>query len=136
MLVNELLVNLCCCCHVSNRKLNLALAFCNNSEAQKKRRQILQKFTFPHSNSDLGNALDQLCQEECNHLVGHVRKALSGIEKTKVDLKPLVVKACANIFSRYFCSTKRFAYDDEDFSIYCNSFDKVGSFHEQNITFP
>jgi len=105
-----------------------SLAFCNNSEPQKKRRQILQKFTFPHSNSNLGTYLDQLCSEECQHLVGSIHKTIAASEdgrSAQIDLKPLVVKACANIFNRYFCSSKRNDYNDEDFTSYCHNFDKV-----------
>ena len=106
-----------------------ALAFCNNSEPQKKRRQILQKFTFPHSNSNLGNYLDQLCSDECQHLVGSIYKTInkeaSKNGSVQIDLKPLVVKACANIFNRYFCSAERSDYNDEEFTSYCQNFDKV-----------
>lgn len=105
-----------------------SLAFCNNSEPQKKRRQILQKFTFPHSHSNLGNYLDTLCLDECQHLVGHLQNAI-GISSqdaaVQIDLKPLIAKACANIFNRYFCSTPRSNYSDEDFSQYCQNFDQV-----------
>ena len=86
-----------------------ALAFCNNSEPQKKRRQILQKFTFPHSHSNLGNYLDTLCLDECQHLIGHLQNGLRG-QSVQMDLKPLIAKACANIFNRYFCSSPRCDY--------------------------
>jgi len=98
-----------------------SLAFCNNSEPQKKRRQILQKFTLPHFPSDLGSYLDQLCLDECQYLVEHIKQTNSEI----IDLKPLVTKACANIFNRYFCSSERRSYNNEDFSNYCQNFDQV-----------
>ena len=88
----------------------LALAFCNNSEPQKKRRQILQKFTFPHSHSNMGNYLDTLCLDECQRLVGHLQNAIGSQDAVQIDLKPLIAKACANIFNRYFCSTPRSNY--------------------------
>ena len=102
-------------------KIFSALAFCNNSEPQKKRRQILQKFTLPHFPSDLGSYLDQLCLDECQYLVEHIKQTNSEI----IDLKPLVTKACANIFNRYFCSSERRSYNNEDFSTYCQNFDQV-----------
>nr|AKH03498.1 cytochrome P450 307F1 [Paracyclopina nana] len=100
-----------------------SLAFCNNSMAQKKRRQILQKFTFPHLNSDLGITLDRLCQEECNQLIAIIQEKASFCET--IDLKPLIIKGCANIFSQYFCSTERFDYENYNFAQYCNSFDEI-----------
>ena len=105
----------------------LALAFCNNSEPQKKRRQILQKFTFPHSHSDLGTYLDNLCVDECQQLTNAIQKEISdnGSSSMEIDLKPWIMKSCANIFNRYFCSVERCEYDDEEFTHYCQSFDKV-----------
>lgn len=101
------------------------MAFCNNSEPQRKRRQILQRFTFPHSNSDQGNYLDLLCKDECQHLIASIQHSLKGRDQAVIDLKPLIMKSCANIFNQYFCSTNRCNYDDEDFTRYCQSFDKV-----------
>ena len=103
-----------------------ALAFANNSDEQKKRKHILQKFTFPHAHSDLGSTLDRLCIEECQQLIQFLNKEIEKSAKGHlVDLKPLVAKACANIFNRYFCSVQRCEYDDEAFGDYCNSFDEV-----------
>lgn len=101
------------------------MAFCNNSEPQRKRRQILQRFTFPHSNSDLGNYLDLLCKDECTHLIASIQHSLKGRDQAVIDLKPLIMKSCANIFNQYFCSTTRCDYEDEDFKKYCKSFDQV-----------
>ena len=79
-----------------------ALAFANNSDEQKGRKNILKKFTFPHAHSDLGTKLDQLCMEECQHLVQYIRKSMTqNHSKIRIDMKPLVAKACANIFNRY-----------------------------------
>ncbi len=102
-----------------------ALAFCNNSDLQRKRRQILQKFTFPHAHSSLGTLLDQLCKDECQHLVASIHQMQNGRQDTKIDMKPLIRKACANIFSRYFCSVPRCDYDDKDFSDYTHNMDQV-----------
>ena len=97
-----------------------ALAFANNSKEQKGRKNILKKFTFPHAHSEMGNILDRLCIEECQHLNQYIKKIFPKNEKSiKVDLKPLVAKACANIFNRYFCSAKRCDFDNGDFDEYC-----------------
>ena len=68
----------------------------------------------------MGNILDRLCIEECQHLNQYIKKIFTEDEKSiKVDLKPLVAKACANIFNRYFCSAKRCDFDNGDFDDYC-----------------
>ena len=48
-----------------------------------------------------------------------------GQDQQTVDLKPWVMKACANIFNRYFCSSERCDYNDERFGSYCQNFDQV-----------
>lgn len=85
----------------------------------------MQKFTFPHSHSDLGTYLDQLCKDESQHLVSAIHKMLATSGDNVMDLKPLIMKSCANIFNRYFCSSNRCQYDDEDFTNYCQDFDQV-----------
>ena len=107
-----------------------ALAFADNSDEQKGRKNILKKFTFPHAHSDLGTKLDQLCMEECQHLVQYIRKSMMENQndddsKVRMDMKPLVAKACANIFNRFFCSVERCSYEDKEFEGYCQNFDEV-----------
>ena len=107
-----------------------ALAFADNSDEQKGRKNILKKFTFPHAHSDLGTKLDQPCMEECQHLVQYIRKSMMENQndddsKVRMDMKPLVAKACANIFNRFFCSVERCSYEDKEFEGYCQNFDEV-----------
>ncbi len=58
-------------------------------------------------------------------MVSHINGLIGTASEAVVDLKPLVMKACANIFNRYFCSSPRFDYADDKFSGYCDSFDEV-----------
>ena len=63
--------------------------------------------------------------EECSTLVSHINKLMEADSNASIDLKEPVLKACANIFIRYFCSGSRFSYDDQKFSCYCKAFDEV-----------
>ena len=42
-----------------------------------------------------------------------------------VDIKELIIKACANIFNEYFCGRSRSEYKDEAFTNYVMNFDKI-----------
>ena len=41
-----------------------------------------------------------------------------------VDMKGLLMKACSNIFSKYFCCSERKSFRDPDHNKYCEEFDK------------
>lgn len=43
---------------------------------------------------------------------------------TPINIKPLVLKACANMFTQYMCSTS-FSYDDEEFRKVVRYFDEI-----------
>jgi len=109
----------------------LALAFCNYSKLQTKRRRLLRNFTFPHAHSANWEKLDQISQQEMLHLVHDLNKKIvensdesqgtSGI----VDIKELISKSCGNIFNEYFCSRPRSEYNDQIFTDYIENFDKI-----------
>ena len=42
-----------------------------------------------------------------------------------INIKPLILKACGNIFNDYFCSLPRSDYDDETFDNYVKNFDEI-----------
>jgi hypothetical protein len=69
-----------------------ALAFCNYTALQKKRRQILKLYTFPHTHSANWNSLDEICQLETSKLLEHLKnRKLNGNEEDLVDMKPLIL---------------------------------------------
>ena len=93
---------------------------------------MLQKFTFPHAHSANWDKLDQICQQEMQHLIHSLKKEMdTASEDDKqntsavVDIKELIMKACGNIFNEYFCSRPRSEYDDQTFTEYVQNFDKI-----------
>ncbi len=104
-----------------------ALAFCDWSVAQARRREMLQHFTFPHSHSANWMQLDDVCLEECRELVDHVSRVIvdGGEDSAEVDIRPVVMKACANIFNRYFCAGRRMDYSDPELCRYVDNFDRI-----------
>nr|AGI92303.1 cytochrome P450 CYP307A1 [Laodelphax striatellus] len=102
-----------------------SLAFCNWSDLQKARRDMLQAHTFPRPFTSRYNQLDEILSEEWNHLYMQLKSA----GNDSLALKPLIVQGCANIFTSYFCS-KRFDNDNVEFLRMVRNFDEV--FYEVN----
>jgi len=85
---------------------------------------MLQTHTFPHSHSDKWTRLDVICQQECKALIKYMT-AKAQEKDGIVDIKNLVMKACANIFNVYFCGGQRRHYDDTSFAHYVDHFDRI-----------
>ncbi|XP_076240960.1 cytochrome P450 307a1 [Calliopsis andreniformis] len=102
-----------------------SLAFCDWSDVQKARREMLRAHTFPRAFSTRYNQLNGVIGEEMNCLVNH----LNSMPGSNVHSKPLILHSCANIFMTYLCS-KNFPLDHEGFRYMVSNFDKV--FYEVN----
>jgi cytochrome P450 family 307 subfamily A len=89
---------------------------------QKTRREMLKVHTFPRAFTTRFHLLDSLLKEEITVMTEKL-----SVEVT--DFKPLLLQACANIFTSYFCSVK-FSRDDSDFIALVKNFDKI--FYEVN----
>lgn len=96
-----------------------ALALCDWSSLQRTRRSIARTYCSPRLASDNYALLDRVARAETGHFVAAVR-ACGPVAR----IKPLVMAACANMFTQYMCST-RFAYDDPAFSRVVRSFDEI-----------
>ena len=74
----------------------------------------------------MAKKLDQLCAEECQHLIQYLHESLINNDpKFSINMKPLIGKACANIFNRFFCSVQRCSYEDKNFGNYCKNLDDI-----------
>jgi len=58
------------------------------------------------------------------HMVLKLKGLASSEKGGDVDIKPVLIAACANIFIQYMCST-RFSYDDSDFKHVVHLFDEI-----------
>ncbi|XP_076183386.1 cytochrome P450 307a1 [Ptiloglossa arizonensis] len=102
-----------------------SLAFCNWSEVQKNRREMLRAYTFPRAFSSRYNELNGIIGNQMESLVNH----LDSLPNVDVHVKPLILHSCANIFITYLCS-KSFDLGDTGFRNMIENFDKV--FYEVN----
>ncbi|XP_065351379.1 cytochrome P450 307a1-like [Cloeon dipterum] len=102
-----------------------SLAFCDWSDLQKVRREMLRAHTFPPTFSSRFSQLDIFVADE-------MRDLTSRLDATNGDftpIKPELMHACANIFTAYFCS-KRFDRHDAAFNRTIDNFDSI--FYEVN----
>nr|XP_034180823.1 cytochrome P450 307a1-like [Osmia lignaria] len=97
-----------------------SLAFCNWSEVQKTRREMVRAYTFPRAFSARYNELNGIINDEMKFLVDH----LGSLSKKDVDTKPLILHCCANIFLTYLCS-KNFRFEHPGFRNMVANFDRV-----------
>ncbi|KAL6259860.1 hypothetical protein P5V15_009770 [Pogonomyrmex californicus] len=102
-----------------------SLAFCNWSDIQKTRREMLRGHTFPRAFTTRYNQLNGIIGGEMDWLIDH----LTSISGVSLHVKPLIMHTCANIFIKYFCS-RSFSLDYIPFREMTENFDKV--FYEVN----
>ncbi|KAB0791888.1 hypothetical protein PPYR_03688 [Photinus pyralis] len=99
-----------------------SLAFCDWSETQKVRREMLKTHTFPRACSNKFSALEDIISNETSSLV---TRLANGPRETKNE----ILYSCANIFTKHFCS-KSFPVDDPGFARMIENFDDI--FYEVN----
>ncbi|RZC36406.1 p450 domain containing protein [Asbolus verrucosus] len=104
------------------QQLFCALAFCNWSTTQKTRRDMLKAYTFPRAFTNRFYTLEELIAID-------TRSVISSINEGFLPTKPIISRACANIFTRHFCS-KNFDLADETFIEMVENYDDI--FYEVN----
>ncbi|XP_068142274.1 cytochrome P450 307a1 [Drosophila tropicalis] len=97
-----------------------SLALCDWSQLQQKRRNLARRYCSPRESSSNFNQISDIGCQEMNELVKELDQKLD----EAIDLKPLILKACANMFSIYMCS-QRFEYSDQDFQLMVKYFDEI-----------
>ncbi|XP_062551660.1 cytochrome P450 307a1-like [Armigeres subalbatus] len=100
-----------------------SLAFCDWSDVQKARRDMLVPHTFPRNFSGRFNELNGFINDEIRLVIGE-----TNVNKV-IEIKPVIMNICANVFSQYFASY-RFELDDPKFQKLVKNFDQI--FYEVN----
>ncbi|KAL1394756.1 hypothetical protein pipiens_011719, partial [Culex pipiens pipiens] len=100
-----------------------SLAFCDWSETQKARRDMLIPHTFPRNFSGRFHELNNFVNDEISAMLGDVRSSET------IEIKPVVLNICANVFSQYFAS-HRFDVENPKFQKLVKNFDQI--FYEVN----
>ncbi|XP_034475496.1 cytochrome P450 307a1-like, partial [Drosophila innubila] len=110
---------------------NNSLALCDWSLLQQKRRNLARRHCSPRESSSYFTKMSRIGCEEINNLMQKMRNVITPGEP--FDIKPLILKACANMFSQYMCSM-RFDYEDTEFQKIVQYFDEI--FYEINQGYP
>lgn len=103
--------------------LFIALAFCNWSDVQKMRREMLNQHSFPRNFSTRFQHLNEIINNQMHSMIGDIqlKKHASG---GAIEVKPVIMEACANIFTQYYCS-RSFASNDTKFKQMIKNFDLI-----------
>ncbi|XP_032592918.1 cytochrome P450 307a1-like [Drosophila grimshawi] len=101
---------------------NNSLALCDWSLLQQKRRNLARRHCSPRESSSYFKKMSRI---GCNEITILMQKLKTVIEPGKAfDIKPLLLTACANMFSQYMCSM-RFDYEDKEFQKIVHFFDEI-----------
>ncbi|CAG9803436.1 unnamed protein product [Chironomus riparius] len=99
-----------------------SLAFCDWSDMQKVRRDMLSTHTFPRKFSMSFNRLNDITIENYHQLSSEIRCDIANEKSTSI--KPIVMEACGNIFTEYFTS-RNFDRNDKSYQTLLRNFDKI-----------
>ncbi|KAH8385037.1 hypothetical protein KR093_001568 [Drosophila rubida] len=110
---------------------NNSLALCDWSLLQQKRRNLARRHCSPRESSSYFTKMSRIGCDEIYNLMQKLEKSIRPGEP--FNIKPLILKACANMFSQYMCSL-RFDYEDTEFQQIVQFFDEI--FWEINQGYP
>lgn len=68
--------------------------------------------------------LDSIASDELHAVLGSLAAATAGASERAVQVKPLLMMACGNMFMQFMCS-KRFDYADDGFRTMVRTFDEI-----------
>ncbi|XP_044570681.1 cytochrome P450 307a1 isoform X2 [Drosophila ananassae] len=100
---------------------NNSLALCDWSQLQQRRRNLARRHCSPRESSSYFSKMSEIGCLEINNLINQMK--IKSFEK-KYDIKNLILKASANMFCQYMCST-RFNYNDKEFHKIVQYFDEI-----------
>lgn len=100
------------------------MAFCDWSDVQKVRRDMLSSHTFPRKFSMSFNRLNDIALEHYQQFSYDIHREIANNGHAGIAIKPLVTVACGNIFTEYF-TTRSFDKSDEKFQLLLKNFDKI-----------
>jgi cytochrome P450 family 307 subfamily A len=100
-----------------------ALALCDWSTLQQKRRNLARKHCSPRDNSAFFGRMNDVGRSELDRFMNRLQTIVKP-EGTEIKLKPLIMETCANLFFSYMCST-RFEFEDARFKSMVRCFDEI-----------
>lgn len=100
----------------------LALALCDWSSLQQKRRNLARKHCSPRDASSFFHKMSDVGCFEMQEFMEYLQENI--VSGEELEIKPLIQQTCANMFSQYMCS-KRFDYEDTEFTRIVEYFDEI-----------
>ncbi|XP_043067847.1 cytochrome P450 307a1 [Drosophila bipectinata] len=100
---------------------NNSLALCDWSQLQQRRRNLARRHCSPRESSSYFSKMSEIGCTEIDNLIKQLK--IISFEKS-YDIKHLILKASANMFCQYMCST-RFNYKDKEFQKIVEYFDEI-----------
>lgn len=101
---------------------NNSLALCDWSHLQQKRRNLARKHCSPRDASTFFTKMSDVGCFEMQEFMSKLKADI--VPGQEYDLKPVIMQACANMFSQYMCST-RFDYENSGFQVIVRYFDEI-----------
>lgn len=87
------------------------------------RREMLNQHAFPRNFSTRFQHLNEIIKNQMQTFIGDIQaKRSSAI--TEIEIKPIILGACANIFTQYYCS-RGFSTDNSKFQQMIRNYDSV-----------
>lgn len=99
-----------------------ALALCDWSTLQQKRRNLARRHCSPRDTSDFYRRMSEVGVLEMHEFRHELRKQVG--EGKEIYLKPILQATAANMFCQYMC-TRRFDYEDSEFKLVVRLFDDI-----------
>lgn len=78
---------------------------------------MLRAYTFPRAFTNKFNSLENIIDNQVSSMISSITEGVS-------EIKPLILRHCANIFTNHFCS-KNFNNDDSNFVRMIENFDDI-----------
>lgn len=100
-----------------------ALAFCDWSDVQKNRREVLAQHTFPRSFSFNYNRFNKISLTYLQDLSATLKTKMDS-EQNGFMVKPMISELCFRVFLEYFAS-RSFEKGDENLQVAGKCFDKI-----------
>ncbi|KAL1397426.1 hypothetical protein pipiens_002531 [Culex pipiens pipiens] len=101
---------------------NNSLALCDWSSLQQKRRNLARKHCSPSDASSYYQKMSEVGVAEMHQFMDQLDEVV--VPGRDFKIKPLIMQACANMFSEYMCSV-RFDYNDAGFQQMVRNFDEI-----------
>lgn len=102
----------------------LALALCDWSWLQETRRKIARMYCSPKVCSSNYELLDSIASDELEVFLRSLAAVTVPDSECEVQVKQPLLMACANMFTRFMCSTQ-FDYGDHEFKTMVRTFDEI-----------